>query len=367
MVGVQAGEKTICLNMIVKDEKEVIEKCLGSVKHLIDYWVIVDTGSSDGTQEVIKKFLAGIPGELHERPWVNFAHNRNEALSFAKNKGDYLLLMDADQILQYSPNFSWPKLDKDFYFFTIRQLGAIDFKGIALIDTRLPWKWEGVMHELLSCAEAKTNAVLENVINVCNAVQGARATDPSHFLKDAAILEAALKEDPSNSRHVFYLAQSYLNAGKYDLALQNYIRRGNMSSPDVQETYWSLYMMGIIQELTDPEAALKSYTTAYQFRPTRAEPLYRMALIYRKKGNNLLTYLLLKYALTHPFPKDDMVVEQIVYDYGIPSEFANSALLNGKTQEALDACNKLQSNPNLPQETKTQITNWLCKIKIDDK
>jgi glycosyltransferase involved in cell wall biosynthesis len=41
--------KTICLNMIVKGESRVIQRALASVKHLIDYWVIVDTGSTDGS------------------------------------------------------------------------------------------------------------------------------------------------------------------------------------------------------------------------------------------------------------------------------------------------------------------------------
>ena len=78
--------QTICLNMIVKDEKDVICRCLASVKPVIDYWVIVDTGSSDGTQEIIRAFMKEIPGELHERPWINFGHNRNEALELAKGK-----------------------------------------------------------------------------------------------------------------------------------------------------------------------------------------------------------------------------------------------------------------------------------------
>src|SRR3990167_10039713 len=88
-------KQKICLNMIVKNEKEVIARCLNSCKHLIDYWVIVDTGSTDGTQDVIRKELKGIPGELHSRPWVNFGHNRQEALLLAKKKGDYILFMDA--------------------------------------------------------------------------------------------------------------------------------------------------------------------------------------------------------------------------------------------------------------------------------
>ncbi len=72
--------KTVCLNMIVRDESPVIRRSLASVKNLIDYWVIVDTGSADDTKEIIKEFMKDVPGELHERPWVNFEHNRNEAL-----------------------------------------------------------------------------------------------------------------------------------------------------------------------------------------------------------------------------------------------------------------------------------------------
>ena len=82
--------KTITLCMIVKDEARVIERCLASVLPLIDYWVIVDTGSTDGTQEKIRKFFenVGIPGELHERPWKDFGHNRSEALELARSKAD---------------------------------------------------------------------------------------------------------------------------------------------------------------------------------------------------------------------------------------------------------------------------------------
>ncbi|MEN9654269.1 MAG: hypothetical protein RL235_381, partial [Chlamydiota bacterium] len=71
---------TICLNMIVKDESRVILRCLESVRPLIDSWVIVDTGSTDTTKQIITEYLSNIPGELHERAWQNFAASRNEAL-----------------------------------------------------------------------------------------------------------------------------------------------------------------------------------------------------------------------------------------------------------------------------------------------
>ena len=74
----------ICLNMIVKNESRVIERCLRSAKPFIHSWAISDTGSTDGTQDIIRRVMADVPGELIERPWVDFAHNRNQALELAK-------------------------------------------------------------------------------------------------------------------------------------------------------------------------------------------------------------------------------------------------------------------------------------------
>ena len=89
----------ICLSMIVKNESPVIHRCLASVRPWIDHWVIVDTGSSDGTQDQVRAALAGVPGSLHERPWQDFAHNRNEALDLARAQADYVLFIDADEQL----------------------------------------------------------------------------------------------------------------------------------------------------------------------------------------------------------------------------------------------------------------------------
>ena len=99
---------SICLNMIVKDEFSVIERCLNSIKPLIDYWVIVDTGSTDGISEKIKECLEEIPGELYERKWINFEVNRNEALALARGKGDYILLIDADDFIVPDSSFFFP-------------------------------------------------------------------------------------------------------------------------------------------------------------------------------------------------------------------------------------------------------------------
>ena len=101
--------------MIVKDEASVIARCLASVRPLIDYWIIVDTGSTDGTPDVVRKVMQDIPGELHRQPWVDFAHNRTEALNLARPHGKYTLLIDADDVLELLPDFKLPFLKADSY------------------------------------------------------------------------------------------------------------------------------------------------------------------------------------------------------------------------------------------------------------
>src|SRR5579883_1454290 len=206
--------KTICLNMIVKNERHVIERCLSSIKGIIDTWVIVDTGSKDGTQEAIRESLHNIPGELFERPWVNFEHNRNEALSLARGKADYILFIDADDRLLMPPDFQFPDLDKDIYFIFQRCFypGGKEsglHQVIFMIKDLPDFAWKGVLHENIIWKGGKNIDLLKG-LEVEYLHDGARGKGgPNTASRDALLLEEALEKDPGNSRYVFYLAQSY--------------------------------------------------------------------------------------------------------------------------------------------------------------
>ena len=112
---------SICLNMIVKDESHIIERCLSSVADKIDYWVISDTGSSDGTQDIIRNYFKskGIDGILLENEWVDFASNRNIALNAALGTADYILFMDADDILESDDHFTFNNQCSYLFSFTV--------------------------------------------------------------------------------------------------------------------------------------------------------------------------------------------------------------------------------------------------------
>lgn len=87
--------KRICLNMILRNESHVIRDLISPLAHLIDYWVIVDTGSDDETQDVIRQSMADleVPGEFHERSWRDFGYNRAEAIELAQGRADFTWVM----------------------------------------------------------------------------------------------------------------------------------------------------------------------------------------------------------------------------------------------------------------------------------
>lgn len=352
---------TVCLNMIVKDETKVICRCLESVKPLIDYWLIVDTGSKDGTQQMIKDFMKDIPGELHERPWVNFAHNRNEALRLAKDKADYLLFIDADDKLEVAPGFVRPKLDRDAYQLRIDYNGSTYYRT-QMIKTSLNWEWGGVVHEALYCNDPKTTGDIEGVKMIIVG-GGGRSDDPKKFEKDAKMLEKALEEDPNNTRNVFYLAQSYRDAQMPELALKNYKRRVELGGWD-EEVFWSLYQIAMLQETLDmpDEVITNGYLKAWKFRPTRAEPLYRLACWYRTNDNFLLGYLISQFAMQIKQPNDVLFVESWIYDYGNVFENSISAYWVGRYDEAFGLCHTLLSQKKVPQDIREAVERNLTFV-----
>ena len=347
---------TICLNMIVKNESKVITRCLASMLPIINYWVIVDTGSEDDTKKIIEEFMQkhGVKGEIDDRPWVNFSHNRNEALKLAQGKGDYVFFMDADDFLVYDSDFKLPQLEKDYYNVFINH-SELKYSRIMLINNHKDWKWVGVLHEVLVAPPLSTFSTLEKVICKYTS-EGARSQDPQKYYKDAQILENALKNEPNNSRYVFYLARSYSDAGDYAKALKNYEKRVTMGGWD-QEIFYSLFQIGLMQELLQMPLAdvIQSHNRAYQYRKSRVEPLYQIARLHRIHGEYELGYQIAKLAQTLPISKDALFVQHWVYDYSLPLERSICAYWIGNYLECQQISLEILKKENLPEDIKTCV------------
>jgi glycosyltransferase involved in cell wall biosynthesis len=349
--------------MIVKDESAVIERCLASVKPFIDYWVIVDTGSKDGTQKIIKEFMKDIPGELHERPWVNFAYNRNEALDLARNKAKYCFFIDADEELKVSAEFSMPTLEKECYFIPTEDLSHCTFQRIHLVKNSIDWHWYGVIHEYIDSGHLVSSEILKGIYNLATASDGNRSKDLQKHQKDAEVLEKALQNDPENSRYIFYLAQTYFNCKKFEDAIQFYRKRAQMGGTG-EESFCSLYMIGKIMQLMKRpnEEVMKSYAEAYAFRPTRAEPLYRIARLYLSTKNYLFAYALLTLAASIPTPNDLLFVEKDIYDFDIDFQRAACAALIGRIGEAKSIYKGILNRKGIPIKTIENINHNLAYL-----
>lgn len=346
--------KTVCLNMIVKNETRVIRRCLDSVRPMIDYWVIVDTGSTDGTQEMIKEYMKDVPGELHERSWINFGHNRNEALQLAKGKADYTLFIDADEVLVYEKDFKLPPLKADFYYI-MTHFGGTNYARVQLIKDTLDWKWKGVLHEAVDSSDAKTSDVLIGVYNDVH-TDGARSQDPDKYKKDIQTLEAALRDEPNNTRYVFYLAQSYRDAKEDENSLKYYRQRINMGGWD-EEVFWSMIQAGILETSLDKpqEVFLETWAKAHLYRPTRIEPLYYMANYHRTKGQYAQGYILASLAVTLPKSEDLLFVQQWMYDYAALLELSICCYWVGRYEEFSQTSHQLLANPNLPDNVRQAV------------
>jgi glycosyltransferase involved in cell wall biosynthesis len=341
---------TICLAMIVRNEAPVIRRCLASVLPVLDHWVVVDTGSTDGTQDVVRECLRTVPGELIERPWVDFGHNRTEAFGYASEHAGYVLVIDADEVLEIQPGFTSSVLAADAYRLESRY-GSQLYARTQLLRSRLPWRYVGVVHEYAYCEQAGPAPVLSGLsISVFH--DGARARDPLTYRRDALLLEAALLEDPDDPRTVFYLAQSYRDAGDSELAVRHYRARSMLGGwPD--EVWYSLYQIARLREAMGYPwgEVLESYLASYEYQPGRAEPLYRLGLHYAHEGADVPALLFLARALAIPRPSSEhLFVEADVYDYQLPFEYAAACGRSGQHSEAIACCNRLLRDRRLPAE-----------------
>jgi len=344
---------TLC--MIVKNESHIILECLNSIYNILDYWVICDTGSTDGTQDIIKKFFEekGIPGELHEREWKGFGHNRTEAFQLCEGKADYAFVIDADDYLE--GNLKLPEnMNADSY--AVR-MGRPEFSWwrnqIFKLDAK--WSYVGILHEYAACE--KQNPIIEKIegnYRVVARTLGARNKDIDpieKYKRDAEVLEKAMIDEPNNSRYQFYLAQSYFDSQQYDKAEAAYIKRAEMGGW-AEEVYYSIYRVAIAKALQNkpwPEVQ-QTFLDAYNYRPTRAEPLFHIAQVYRQKFNMpILAYMFAKAAMDIPFPKQDILfVPDIIYNFGILDEISSTAYYAGHPMVGYLATEKLLKEGKIP-------------------
>ena len=359
----------ICLNMIVHNEAHIIQEMLDAVAPYISSWVIVDTGSTDGTPDLIKNHMAGlgVPGELYERPWRNLAHNRTQALTLAQDHGDYIWIVDADDILVGTPDFT--RLGADIYWLRYVDTNGDTFWRAQLFRDGLRVRYEGAVPEYTAGDDDTFVGVrIEGHYHVESRRLTARDLDPqTKFARDRDLLLAEVERNPEDARSVFYLAQCYFSLGYFALgdfvnARNWYTRLAEMLVKKVgwdEQAYAAMWRVAeSMVQLGEPWPDVQdAYLRAWEFRPTRAEPLWAIAQRYRQEQRYELGYEFATLAAAIPLPeKDTLFFHPDVYAWRATDEQAVCASWIGKQAEAFTLCRRLLARPDLPDEERPRIT-----------
>lgn len=375
-------EGILMLNMIVKNEEKIITRCLDSLKDFIDGVVICDTGSTDNTIKIIEEWMTENDkiGYVFSSDWVNFEYNRNLALQKCKEWMDENLFkvsedgnlffhricfMDADDyiVVRDKQNFidSLNYIKGEVWYLDMNYDG-VTYSRLFMVKHDIPSKWEGVLHEYLSCP-ANNHVKINSAAIVVNR-DGDRNKDSTKYLKDALVLEKALSENPNNSRNVFYLAQSYRDYGFYKKAEEIYLDRFEMEGHD-EERYLSLLEAAkcrIYRDKNDHKVS-NLLMKAMGFRPHRLEAPYYLIKKYRNTKLEYMGYILGKYYLEklengELIKADSLFIDTDIYSWKFFDELSICAFFAGDKNMARFLINKILER-NIPEKDRERITSNL--------
>lgn len=319
-------EPTLCLNMIVKNEGRIIERLLESVSPIIDFYCICDTGSTDNTKEIIKNFFdkKNINGIIFDEQFVNFAHNRNVSLKKCVGLTDYVLLMDADMILEIKPGFNKNLLVYDSY--TILQ-GSLSFyyPNQRIIRNNGLYNYVGVTHEYVSTPQNNKSASFDKNLIFINDI-GDGGSKSNKYERDRDLLIKGIEDEPKNDRYHFYLANTYHDNGHHELAIDMYKKRIYLGGW-IQEIWYSYYRIGICyKKMNKIDQAIFYWIEAYNVLPNRIENLYLIIEHYRiinKCHTALAFYKMAKESLSKATNKDEyLFLSNDIYTYKLEYEYS---------------------------------------------
>ncbi len=271
---------SISLCMIVKNEESTIERCLDSVKDICDEIIIVDTGSTDRTKEIVEKFT----DRIFDFTWIDdFAAARNFAFSQATM--EYILWLDADDILAASDQEKFLKLKKNLdpvttavsmtYLYAFDRYGAVSFsfRRNRLVRRDKNFRWIGAVHEYLEVS----GQVLDS--DICITHKRIANGNSDRNLK---IFERRKeKGEPFSSRDLYYYANELFDHQLYRRAIevyQEYLMTGQGWIEDKISACGKL--ADGYQKLGEKEKQLEYIYKSFEYAPPRAEFCCRLGLYF---------------------------------------------------------------------------------------
>lgn len=334
----------IALHAMLGNEEHIVSRMLESCWQFVDYWVIQCNGH-DTTQQCVETFFAdkGIPGFTYHTPWKSPGENRDHALQEllrSPHKCDWILRMDADEVLEVDASFDWAQLcQTQVDSWNIAALCAgIQYTRTWLWNTRREWRFfHDIRHERIGVDrdgqlhEDFERRTLPHQFRHKLSNDGVTWSDPKKFLTDALELERAVDLSTSTPESVvraYYIGKSYFDfiMGKASrlgqVELTEYARRSiyflQWAVKDASGElafYSSLLLARIHRRLGNPQVAEMYLDECEEICPMRNEHLLEKleileALGERSNASVILDKMLLR---PNPFPSCSFLIDRNAY------------------------------------------------------
>ena len=369
---------TLCLNMIVKNESKIITRLFDSVLPIIDCYCICDTGSTDDTIKIIQEYFTNknIPGKVVSEPFKNFCYNRTFALTQCVNMSDYVLLLDADMVLEIN-DFDKNLLKTADSFTLLQGNDSFFYYNLRIVKNNGLYSYIGVTHEYINTPSNNISSELtKNQLFIRDHGDGGSKHDK--FERDIKLLIDGIKEEPNNDRYHFYLANSYHDTGKYEEAIKMYQKRIELNGWD-QEIWYSYYRIGnCYKNMGKISEAICAWMNAYNYLPERLEGLYEIIKHYRIISKHKLAELFYEIAKKilnknlkrekYLFLHNDVYTSKLYYEYTIIACYLNIKNINDEVILVLNNSNDSNESNNLLSNMKfyKDVLKPIHSITIDN-
>jgi tetratricopeptide (TPR) repeat protein len=315
-----SGPALLTLILTAHNDAATVAEAVASVKPFIDRYVVVDTGSKDGTKEELAKALEGLEGQIVDGTFKDFSTTANQGLELLGD-GSFALLMSGHEKLvggEALRAFLTEHLDgKGAGAYQLR----VSLSGKLLDETRLArggsgYKWTGSAHPLLAREKGPVPTQRVPGVHVETLPRDPKA-ERSRLQLERRLLDDDLKATPNDARTAFFLAHTLERLGDTKKAYAAYEKRAKMGGWQ-EEVFESLLGLGRTAQSVGkswPEAQ-QHFLEAHAHSPQRAEALFAIAWHYYQTKNHPLTYLFAARAAALPVPdKASLFVDVEVYQH----------------------------------------------------
>ena len=322
-----AERPLLSLCMIVKNEAARIYETLVSARQHVDRWCILDTGSTDGTQEIVRRAMHGIPGELHEEPFVpfedtgliDFAATRNRCLDlecqgYTDGYGSlFTVMLSGDEVMRDGAALRQfcdeHRADPVGAYFAQVLTEGRRYLSVRIGRSAAGWRYVYPVHEVLmhpSSPEEGRGPCPAGFLIEHLPSQRTAAEQHAAMERDLTILRRLVVLEPESERFAFYLANTLEHLGQHQEAIEAYAQRVALGGWP-EEVWEARYHMALCAAAAGFPwfHVLDEYLKAYACAPHRAEPLVRIAEHYHQTEQHALTHLFAARACTLAYPVQD--------------------------------------------------------------